>query len=64
MQTDAEHPVAQRVHVAFIAPTPAHVDRFGRAGVDAGFTDDGPAGAWDSLRRSQQAEKPAVAGFP
>jgi catechol 2,3-dioxygenase-like lactoylglutathione lyase family enzyme len=43
-QTDAEHPVAQRVHVAFIAPTPAHVDRFGRAGVDAGFTDDGPAG--------------------
>jgi catechol 2,3-dioxygenase-like lactoylglutathione lyase family enzyme len=43
-QTDAEHPVAQRVHVAFIAPTPAHVDRFWRAGVDAGFADDGPAG--------------------
>jgi catechol 2,3-dioxygenase-like lactoylglutathione lyase family enzyme len=43
-QTDAEHPVAQRVHVAFIAPTPPHVDRFARAGIDAGFTDDGPAG--------------------
>jgi catechol 2,3-dioxygenase-like lactoylglutathione lyase family enzyme len=43
-QTDAEHPVAQRVHVAFIAPTPAHVDRFGQAGIDAGFADDGPAG--------------------
>src|ERR1700737_3434022 len=43
-QTDAEHPVAQRVHVAFIAPTPAHVERFWRAGIDAGFADDGPAG--------------------
>ena len=43
-QTDAEHPIARRVHVAFIAPTPAHVDRFWRAGTDAGFVDDGPAG--------------------
>jgi catechol 2,3-dioxygenase-like lactoylglutathione lyase family enzyme len=43
-QTDADHPIAQRVHVAFIAPTPTHVDRFGRAGIDAGFADDGPAG--------------------
>jgi catechol 2,3-dioxygenase-like lactoylglutathione lyase family enzyme len=43
-QTDGEHPIAQRVHVAFVAPTPAHVDRFWQAGIDAGFTDDGPAG--------------------
>jgi catechol 2,3-dioxygenase-like lactoylglutathione lyase family enzyme len=43
-QTDEDHPIARRVHVAFIAPTPAHFDRFWRAGVDAGFTDDGPAG--------------------
>src|ERR1700736_4432139 len=43
-QNDAEHPIARRVHVAFIAPTPAHVDRFGQAGIDAGFADDGPAG--------------------
>ena len=43
-QTDEEHPIARRVHVAFIAPTPAHVDRFARAGIDAGFVDDGPAG--------------------
>jgi catechol 2,3-dioxygenase-like lactoylglutathione lyase family enzyme len=43
-QTDEEHPIARRVHIAFIAPTPAHVDRFGRAGVDAGFADDGHAG--------------------
>jgi catechol 2,3-dioxygenase-like lactoylglutathione lyase family enzyme len=43
-QTDEDHPIARHVHVAFIAPTPAHVDRFGRAGIDAGFADDGPAG--------------------
>jgi catechol 2,3-dioxygenase-like lactoylglutathione lyase family enzyme len=43
-ETDEDHPIAERVHVAFIAPTPAHVDRFARAGIDAGFADDGPAG--------------------
>jgi catechol 2,3-dioxygenase-like lactoylglutathione lyase family enzyme len=43
-QTDEEHPIARRVHVAFIAPTPSHVDRFAQAGIDAGFADDGPAG--------------------
>jgi catechol 2,3-dioxygenase-like lactoylglutathione lyase family enzyme len=43
-QTDEEHPIAERVHVAFIAPTPGHVDRFWQAGIDAGFSDDGPAG--------------------
>jgi catechol 2,3-dioxygenase-like lactoylglutathione lyase family enzyme len=43
-QTDDAHPIARRVHVAFVAPSPAHVDRFWRAGIDAGFTDDGPAG--------------------
>jgi catechol 2,3-dioxygenase-like lactoylglutathione lyase family enzyme len=42
--TDDEHPIARRVHVAFIAPTRAHVDRFGQAGINAGFADDGPAG--------------------
>jgi catechol 2,3-dioxygenase-like lactoylglutathione lyase family enzyme len=44
-QTDPEHPIARRVHVAFIAPTAAHVDRFGKTGIDAGFADDGPAGS-------------------
>src|ERR1700687_1098435 len=43
-QTDEDHPIARRVHIAFIAPTPAHVDRFGQAGINAGFADDGPAG--------------------
>jgi catechol 2,3-dioxygenase-like lactoylglutathione lyase family enzyme len=43
-QTDEQHPIAERVHVALIAPSTAHVDRFARAGIDAGFADDGPAG--------------------
>jgi catechol 2,3-dioxygenase-like lactoylglutathione lyase family enzyme len=43
-QTDEEHPIARRVHIAFIAPTPAHVERFGQAGLNARFADDGPAG--------------------
>jgi catechol 2,3-dioxygenase-like lactoylglutathione lyase family enzyme len=43
-ETDEEHPIARRVHVAFIAPTPAHVDRFARAGIEAGFADNGAAG--------------------
>jgi catechol 2,3-dioxygenase-like lactoylglutathione lyase family enzyme len=43
-QTDDEHPIARRVHVAFIAPTQAHVDRFWQAGVDAGLVDHGHAG--------------------
>ena len=43
-ETDEDHPIAQRVHVAFIAPSPSHVDRFWQAGVDAGLADDGAAG--------------------
>jgi len=43
-QTDDEHPIARRVHVAFIAPTQPHVERFGQAGINAGFADDGAAG--------------------
>jgi catechol-2,3-dioxygenase len=43
-QTDDAHPIARRVHVAFVAPTPAHVERFWQAGIDAGFTDNGAAG--------------------
>jgi catechol 2,3-dioxygenase-like lactoylglutathione lyase family enzyme len=43
-ETDEDHPIAHRVHVAFIAPTQAHVDRFARAGIEAGFVDDGRSG--------------------
>jgi catechol 2,3-dioxygenase-like lactoylglutathione lyase family enzyme len=39
-QTDAEHPIARRVRIAFTAPTTGHVDRFAQAGRGAGFADD------------------------
>src|SRR6476620_5289746 len=50
-QTDEQHPIARSVRIAFIAPTAAHVDRFGQAGINAGFADDEPAG-----RRPHHAE--------
>jgi catechol 2,3-dioxygenase-like lactoylglutathione lyase family enzyme len=43
-QADEKHPIARRVHVAFVARTQAHVDRFGQAGIATGFVDDGRAG--------------------
>jgi catechol 2,3-dioxygenase-like lactoylglutathione lyase family enzyme len=43
-QTDGQRPIARRVNVAFIAPSPAHVDRFWHAGVDAGFVEGRPPG--------------------
>src|ERR1700685_4212414 len=43
-QTDEDHPIARRAHIAFIASIPAHVDRFAQAGIAAGLANDGPAG--------------------
>jgi catechol 2,3-dioxygenase-like lactoylglutathione lyase family enzyme len=43
-QAEEEHLIARRVHIAFIASTPAHVERFAQAGTNAGFADDGHAG--------------------
>jgi len=37
-------PVTRRLHVAFAAPSRAHVDAFWRAGIDAGYRDDGAPG--------------------
>jgi catechol 2,3-dioxygenase-like lactoylglutathione lyase family enzyme len=42
--TDAK-PVTRRLHVAFTAPSRAHVDDFWRAGTAAGYRDDGAPGA-------------------
>jgi catechol 2,3-dioxygenase-like lactoylglutathione lyase family enzyme len=42
-ELDRDHPIAQRIHVAFTAPTPAHVERFAQAAGGACFADDGPA---------------------
>lgn len=41
---DADHPPTQRLHVAFVAPSRQHVEEFWRAGIDAGYEDDGAPG--------------------
>jgi catechol 2,3-dioxygenase-like lactoylglutathione lyase family enzyme len=43
-QAGAEKPVTRRLHVAFVAPSRAHVDEFWRAGTEAGYADDGEPG--------------------
>ncbi|HEX5193452.1 MAG TPA: VOC family protein [Solirubrobacteraceae bacterium] len=42
--TDREHPVTRGLHVGFRAPSPAAVDAFWQAGIDAGYRDDGAPG--------------------
>jgi catechol 2,3-dioxygenase-like lactoylglutathione lyase family enzyme len=37
-------PVTRRLHVAFVAPSQAHVEAFWRAGTSAGYMDDGGPG--------------------
>ncbi len=41
---DDEKPVTRRAHIAFAAPSQAHVDAFHRAGVEAGYRSDGEPG--------------------
>jgi catechol 2,3-dioxygenase-like lactoylglutathione lyase family enzyme len=38
------NPVTRRLHIGFLAPSRAHVDEFWRAGVAAGYRDDGAPG--------------------
>ena len=44
VQADDETPPTRRLHVAFAAPSRAHVDEFWRVGTEAGYRDDGPPG--------------------
>jgi catechol 2,3-dioxygenase-like lactoylglutathione lyase family enzyme len=39
-----ERPVTSAVHIGLVAPSREHVDRFWRAGLEAGLTDDGAPG--------------------
>ena len=39
-----ERPVTRRLHIGFVAPSREHADAFWRAGVDAGYADDGAPG--------------------
>jgi catechol 2,3-dioxygenase-like lactoylglutathione lyase family enzyme len=41
---DDDHPLTTGLHVAFAAPTREQVDAFWKAGMDAGFEDDGAPG--------------------
>jgi catechol 2,3-dioxygenase-like lactoylglutathione lyase family enzyme len=50
-QADDEDPVTRRLHVAFVAPSRAHVDEFWRVGTEAGYREDGGPG-----RRPQYRE--------
>ena len=43
-QQSDEHPATHGLHIAFAAPSRDQVDAFWRAGVAAGFGDDGPPG--------------------
>jgi catechol 2,3-dioxygenase-like lactoylglutathione lyase family enzyme len=40
-------PAVRNLHIGFVAPSRAHVDAFHRAGVEAGFRDDGAPGERD-----------------
>jgi catechol 2,3-dioxygenase-like lactoylglutathione lyase family enzyme len=41
---DPEHPPTSALHTGFVAPTREHVDAFWRAGIAAGYEDDGGPG--------------------
>jgi catechol 2,3-dioxygenase-like lactoylglutathione lyase family enzyme len=43
-QADDSARTTRRLHIGFIAPSPAAVDAFWHAGVEAGYSDDGPPG--------------------
>jgi catechol 2,3-dioxygenase-like lactoylglutathione lyase family enzyme len=43
-QFDSEHPVTRGLHVAFVAPSPQHVDRFANVGLAAELVDGGAPG--------------------
>jgi catechol 2,3-dioxygenase-like lactoylglutathione lyase family enzyme len=50
-QASREKPVTRRLHIAFVAPSRAHVDDFWRVGTDAGYRDDGAPGPRPQYRR-------------
>jgi catechol 2,3-dioxygenase-like lactoylglutathione lyase family enzyme len=43
-RASTERPLTRRLHLAFAAPSRAHVDEFWRVGTEAGYRDDGAAG--------------------
>ena len=47
LPADADHEPTRHLHIGFVAPSRAEVDRFWSAGIDAGYPDDGPPGERD-----------------
>jgi catechol 2,3-dioxygenase-like lactoylglutathione lyase family enzyme len=47
---EADEPVTRRLHVAFVAPSRAHVDGFWQVGTRAGYRDDGAPGERSQYR--------------
>jgi predicted lactoylglutathione lyase len=43
-QASDEIRVTRRLHIGFVAPSREHVEEFWRAGIEAGYRDDGPPG--------------------
>jgi catechol 2,3-dioxygenase-like lactoylglutathione lyase family enzyme len=43
-QSSGEHPPTRHLHIGFVAASRQAVDEFWRAGIDAGYPDDGPPG--------------------
>jgi catechol 2,3-dioxygenase-like lactoylglutathione lyase family enzyme len=54
-QASKEHPATRGLHVAFAAPSRDQVDAFWRAGVKAGYGDDGPPGPRTQYRKDYYA---------
>jgi catechol 2,3-dioxygenase-like lactoylglutathione lyase family enzyme len=44
LAANSEHPPTRRLHLGFVAPSRDRVDAFWRAGIDAGYEDDGAPG--------------------
>jgi catechol 2,3-dioxygenase-like lactoylglutathione lyase family enzyme len=44
---EPDRPVTRNLHIGFVAPSREHVDAFHRAGVEAGYRDDGAPGERD-----------------
>src|ERR1043166_8476998 len=51
-EADGEHPVTERLHLGFRAPSRPYVDEFWRVGTEAGYRDDGPPGPRPQSRAS------------
>ena len=43
-QATDDHPATRRLHIAFVAPDHSRIEKFWRAGTDAGYEDDGGPG--------------------